>query len=126
MALGAKTDPIEVGSNSSTHHDGVGAIVQRATEGEEMTLNNEQRAELEDLAPDTVRLMLLQGGAGRGASISGFKCGDITRGDINDWLIDKNIEEVALQRAILRWAKIAGCTGILGVIIGALAIYLAK
>jgi hypothetical protein len=45
-----------------------------------MTLSNEQRAELEALAPATVRLMLLQGGPGRGASISGFKCGDITKG----------------------------------------------
>jgi hypothetical protein len=95
-----------------------------------MTLTAEQRAELEALAPATVRLKLIQGGAGRGASISGFKCGDITRGDIDDWLIEKNIEEVALQQGTLRWAKIAGWAGIISVIatvlMGALAIYLAK
>ena len=95
-----------------------------------MTLTNEQRSELEALAPATIYIKLLQGGAGRGASISGFKCGDITRGDIEDLLIEKNIEEVALQQSTLRWAKIAGWAGIAGVIvtviIGALTIYLAK
>jgi hypothetical protein len=38
-----------------------------------MTLPNENRAELEALGPATVRLMLMQGGPGRGASISGFR-----------------------------------------------------
>jgi hypothetical protein len=95
-----------------------------------MALSKEQRAELEALAPATVRLMLLQGGPGRGASICGFKCGDITKGDIDDWLIEKNVEETRIQRGTLRWAKIAGWAGIISVIvtvvIGALAIYLAK
>jgi hypothetical protein len=93
-----------------------------------MTLTSLQRSELEALAPATVRLMLLQGG--RGASISGFKCGDITKGDIDDWLIEKNVEEAAIQLGTLRWAKIAGFAGIVSavvtVIMGALAIYLAK
>jgi hypothetical protein len=93
-------------------------------------LTDEQRAELEALAPATVRLMLLQGGPGRGASVSGFKCGDITKGDIDDWLIEKNVEETAIQLGTLRWAKIAGWAGIVAVIVtvimGALAIHLAK
>jgi hypothetical protein len=55
-----------------------------------MMLTDEQRAELETLAPAMVRLKLLQGGAGRGASIPGFKCGDITRGYIEDWLAEKD------------------------------------
>jgi hypothetical protein len=54
-----------------------------------MALTEEQRVELEAHAPAMVGLKLLQGGAGRGASIPGFKCGDITRGDIEDWLIEK-------------------------------------
>jgi hypothetical protein len=95
-----------------------------------MTLSNEQRAELEALAPATVRFMLIQGGPGRGASIGGFKCGDITKGDIDDWLIEKNVEEAAIQRGTLRWAKIAGFASILSVVVtvimGARAIYLAK
>ena len=95
-----------------------------------MSLTREQRTELEGLTPTTVRLMLLQGGPGRGAAISGFKCGDITKGDIDDWLIEKSVEETAIQRGTLRWAKNCrvgrnnkrGCL----VIMGALAIYLAK
>jgi hypothetical protein len=93
-------------------------------------LTKEQRAELEALAPATVRLKLIQAGANRGASVSGFKCGDITRGDVDDWLIEKNVEEVALQQGTLLWAKIAGWAGIISVIatviMGALAIHLSK
>jgi hypothetical protein len=100
-------------------------------EGEgEVMLTDVQHAELETLGVSSVRLKLLQGGPGRGASISGFKCGDITRGDIEDWLIEKNIEETAIQQGTLRWAKIAGWAGIISVVVtvimGALAIYLAK
>jgi hypothetical protein len=95
-----------------------------------MSLTREQRTELEGLTPTTVRLMLLQGGPGRGAAISGFKCGDITKGDIDDWLIEKSVEETAIQRGTLRWAKIAGLAGIISVVVtvimGTLAIYLAK
>jgi len=95
-----------------------------------MTLTDVQHAELETIGASSVRFKLLQGGPGRGASISGFKCGDITRGDIEDWLIEKNVEETALQRGTLRWAKIAGWAGILAVIVtiimGALAIHLGK
>jgi hypothetical protein len=58
-----------------------------------MTLSAEQRAELDTLDPATVRLKLLQGGAGRGASITGFKCQDITSGDIQDWLSEKDKEQ---------------------------------
>jgi hypothetical protein len=57
-----------------------------------MTLTGAQRTELDKLATATVRVKLLQGGPGRGASISGFKCGDITRGDIEDWLAEKDEE----------------------------------
>jgi hypothetical protein len=99
-------------------------------ESEEMNLTAAQRAELESRGSATVRLKLSQSGPGRGASVSGFKCGDITRGDIEDWLDEKNIEEVALQQGTLRWAKIAGWAGIISiiatVIMGALAILLAK
>jgi hypothetical protein len=95
-----------------------------------MTLTAEQRAELEDSGPATIRLKLTQYGAGRGASISGFKCGDITRGDIEDWLVEKNIDETRLQQGTLRWAKIAGLAGIISIIVtvmmGALAIHFAR
>jgi hypothetical protein len=37
-----------------------------------MALSEKQRAELERLGPETVRFKLLQGGAGKGASVPGF------------------------------------------------------
>jgi hypothetical protein len=65
-----------------------------------VTLSSEQRAELESLAPATVRIMLIQGGPGRGASIPGFKCGEITKGDIDDWLVEKNAERESREREL--------------------------
>jgi hypothetical protein len=46
--------------------------------------------------------MLIQGGPGRGASLGGFKRGEITKGDIDDWLFEKNIEEAIMTRGILQ------------------------
>lgn len=84
-------------------------------------LTNEQRAELEALGPETVRAKLIQPGAGRGADLSGFKTGilggHLTRGDVEDWLADKHIEEARVQNSTLRWAKIAGWAGIAGALI---------
>jgi hypothetical protein len=85
-------------------------------------LTPEQRAELEHLGAPYIRLKLTQYGSGRGASISGFKCGDITRGDIEDWLAEKSAEETAQQSAILRWARIAGWAAIASVILAAIGI----
>jgi hypothetical protein len=87
-------------------------------------LTPEQRAELEHHGAPSIRLKLTQYGVGRGAAISGFKCGDITRGDIEDWLAEKNAEETAQQSAILRWAMIAGVAGIVSVILTAIGIWL--
>jgi hypothetical protein len=60
-----------------------------------MMLTPEQRAELDSHSPSSIQFKLLQAGPGRGASVSGFKCGEITRGDIEDWLVDQNV----LQRS---------------------------
>jgi hypothetical protein len=54
--------------------------------------------------------------------IPGFKCEDITRGDIEDWLAEKSAEETAQQSATLRWARIAGWAGIVSVILTAFGI----
>jgi hypothetical protein len=80
-------------------------------------LTAEQRAELEEHGPASIRFKLTQYGAGRGASISGFKCGDITRGDIEDWLAEKSKMETAQQAATLRWAQIAGWAAIISVLL---------
>jgi hypothetical protein len=89
--------------------------------GHEM-LTTEQRAELEHHGAVSIRFKLTQHGAGRSAAISGFKCGDITRGDIEDWLAEKSAEEAAQQSAILRWARIAGWAAIIGALLTAVGI----
>ena len=49
--------------------------------------------------------------------MGGFVCGSMTRGDIEDWLVEKNRDEVALQRRTLFWAMVAGWTGLAAVTI---------
>ena len=89
-------------------------------------LNNEQRAKLEALGPETVRAKLIQAGPGRGASLAGFKTGfqgdRLTRGDIEDWLAEQYVKEAKDRQSTLRWAKIAGWSAIIGVIVGAVSI----
>lgn len=88
-----------------------------------MTLSNKERDELEALGPMTVRIMLVQGGPGRGASIAGFKCGEITKGDIDDWLIEK---ETAQRRRefqsfnYLRWTFYAAVGALIAALVGIL------
>jgi len=90
------------------------------TWGLRVALTATQRAELEALGADTVRAKLSQPGAGRGATLYGFKtgveAGYLTRGDVEDWLPEKHVEEANLQNSTLRWAKIAGWAGIISVI----------
>jgi len=85
-----------------------------------MTLSAAQRAELEALGPATVRAELGQPGPGRGAGLYGFKTGvvggQLTRGDVEDWMAEKHAEEAAMQTNTLRWAKIAAWAAIVSVI----------
>lgn len=91
-----------------------------------MGLTNEQRAELEALGAETVRAKLIQPGAGRGAALSGFKTGilggQLTRGDVEDWLAEQHIAEALIQSGTLRWAKVAGWAGIASALIGVASI----
>jgi hypothetical protein len=101
-------------------------------------LTDKQRAELEALGAATVRAKLIQPGAGRGADLAGFKTGiqggNLTRGDVEDWLAEKHVEEANVQNSTLRWAKIAGwaaiisvlATVVIGVIAIAVTVWLAK
>ncbi len=80
-----------------------------------MALTPEQRAELERLGPETIRLKLMLGGPGRGASIPGFETGPfqlLTRGDVETSLAEKSVEKSSRQDSTLRWEKIAGVAGI--------------
>jgi hypothetical protein len=87
-------------------------------------LTDEQRKELEAHGAMSIRFKLMQHGAGRGASMSGFKCGDIIRGDIEDWLMEQSKTEAEQQSATLRWARIAGWAGIIGVVLAAIGVAL--
>jgi hypothetical protein len=94
-------------------------------EGEgEMMLTDERRTELETLAPAMVRLKLLQGGAGRGASIPGFKCSDIARGYIEDWLAEK--DEARKRRDLQsfnysRWTFYVAVGALIAAVVGIVA-----
>jgi hypothetical protein len=106
-----------------------------------MALTPEQRAELEKLGPDNVRIKLVAGGPGAGASVPGFRTGHpgglgglMTRSDVEDWLAEKHVEQVATRReeadvlrSTLTWARIAGIAAIVfGLATIALTIWLAK
>ncbi len=80
-------------------------------------LTPQQCDELEAFGPENVRAKLATQGEGRDASIMGFKCGEITRGDIEDWLAEKNTQEKKMQERILFWAIVGGVSGTVGALI---------
>ena len=63
-----------------------------------MAPTTEQRTQLEAAGTTTVRDKLRHAGPGRGAAVRGFASGDITRGDIEDWLGEKDREEKSALR----------------------------
>ena len=88
-------------------------------------LTRAQKDELEQQGPQNIRFKLASYGGGRGASIGGFRRGDINRGEIEDWLSEKYQREAAQQCATLRWAQLATFAGIVSVIVSSVAIWLA-
>jgi hypothetical protein len=78
-------------------------------------LTEAQRAELKELGAPNVRSHLLLWGAGRGASVGGFRHGNIDRGDINDWLAEQYRHEASRQWRTLFWAVIGGVAGMMSV-----------
>jgi hypothetical protein len=92
-----------------------------------MPLTPEQRAELEAFGPEYVRdKMNLSAGAGPGAAVPGFKsssAGNLTRADVEEWLVEKHREAARIEHRTLRWAKIAGWAAILAVLIGAATLW---
>lgn len=89
-------------------------------------LSDHQKATLEEAGTAIVRIRLTNYGGGRDTVVGGFKCENVTRGDLEDWLTEKSREEMAQQSSILRWAKIAGVAAIIGAAIAALGIILQK
>jgi hypothetical protein len=58
-----------------------------------MALTRDERTALEGAGTATVRDKLRYAGPGRGAAVRGFSSGDLTRGDVEDWLADKERAE---------------------------------
>ena len=85
-----------------------------------MTLRPDQRAELEALGPDNVRIRLIGAGTNIGACVGGFKTGDMDRGDVEDWLAEKYAGQVRVESWTL-WAAVVGAVaGTIGVLIALL------
>jgi hypothetical protein len=61
-------------------------------------------------------------GSGRNAPVALQLPGvpDLTRGDVEDWLREKERETEGVMGATLKWAKIAGVAALIGVIVTAL------
>jgi hypothetical protein len=55
-------------------------------------LTDEQRAEFKSVGAEWVRSRLAFAGPGRDAPVYGFKKGIPTRGDVADWLMEKEAE----------------------------------
>jgi hypothetical protein len=78
-----------------------------------MALRLDQRAELEGLGPESVRIRLMAAGTNTGACVGGFKTGDMDRGDVEDWLGEKHVRKVQFDRVVLLAAVVAAVTGVL-------------
>jgi hypothetical protein len=68
-------------------------------------LTDEQLAELNTMRPAAVRSKLFHAGPGRGASVSGFRCGEITRGDIDDWLTTQDEKQASRDLKTFNYAR---------------------
>jgi hypothetical protein len=87
-------------------------------------LTRAQKDELEQQGAQNIRFKLASYGGGRGAAIGGFRCGDISRGEIEDWLAEKYQREAAQQCSTLRWARIAALAATVSAILSAIAVWL--
>ena len=94
-----------------------------------LMLTPPQLAELEALGPYIVRLRLqVATGRDRNAQMTGFRNGLMTRGDVEEWLSQKDREDAEREQATLKRARIVDWAGVVGVIaaiaVGFLAIWL--
>jgi hypothetical protein len=80
----------------------------------EMSLTRKQRAELKAIGPELVRQKILETkGVAPGTAVKGFKTASyLHRGDIEDWLIEKQGAGAIVQRYTLLAAIIAAAVGI--------------
>jgi hypothetical protein len=83
-----------------------------------MPLSATDRAELDRLGVENVRQRVAYCGPGTGATIPGLGTGvGMMRGDVEEWLADKERKGAKLQHDILWWAKAAALIGIIGIVV---------
>jgi hypothetical protein len=86
-----------------------------------MPLSAADRAELDRLGVENVRLKLPFAYPGGDAPVPGLGVGfGMKRGDVKEWLAEQTREAVRLQLRILWWAKAAAWIGIASIIVGVL------
>ena len=72
-----------------------------------MPLSDADSEELERLAPDKIRSKLASVGAGRGATVPGLGDGMMLRGDVEDWLAERDRESAKREADTLFFNKAA-------------------
>jgi hypothetical protein len=84
-----------------------------------MSLTRKQRAELEALGPELIRQKILETkGVAPGTAVKGFKTASyLHRGELEDWLIEKQGEGTIVQRYTLWAAVIAAGVGIVSLLV---------
>jgi hypothetical protein len=96
-----------------------------------MPIGGENRAELDRLGVENVRLQLMHAGPSRGSVVPGLgKRPDqqfgMTRGDVEDWLAEQTRVAARQQADILWWAKAAAIIGLAGIAVAIIVAVLGK
>jgi hypothetical protein len=100
-------------------------VFPRSATSAKMSLTREQRAELEELGPHLVRRKLVTVGIAPGTAVKGFKTASyLLRGDIEDWLVEKQSEGMIVQRYTLWAALVAAAVGILSLFVAGATLWL--
>jgi hypothetical protein len=83
-----------------------------------MTLSNADRAELDRLGIENVKLKLGHAGPGSGSTVPGLgQAFGMTRGDVEDWLAEQDREAAKQRVDTLWWAKTAAWISALGILV---------
>jgi hypothetical protein len=72
-----------------------------------MPLSDADSEELQRLAPDKIRSKLASAGAGRGTTVPGLGDGMMLRGDVEDWLAERDRESAKREADTLFFNKAA-------------------
>jgi hypothetical protein len=92
-----------------------------------MALSETDRAELNRLGIDNVRLKLAYAGPGPGSLVPGLGPGyGMTRSDVEDWLAERSRADAKQQSDILRWAKAATWLAGIGIVVAIIIALLGK